>query len=304
MVAGKIKIAFTYIAYPVAMARYMLDALERRDDVEVFVIAPFTNTWIPWLGGIHLPRRYVSVPNVALGQDAELVYAWAEKQLPWTPDLWIEGNAGLRASGRPAGKLALICTDPHVLDYSSRRMIADMTFCMQKPYMRPGDIWLPYAYDPIWHTPSSKAINDRPLEVTLIGLAYPHRQQLMQELQRRGHAIHLSTGAAYEEARIIYHDTVVGLNWSSLQDCTARVFELMAMGVVPALNRVPDLLELFKEDEHFVGFDTQPEAIAKIEAILDDMPRAERIIEAAKETVRPHTWDARMQFVLEKAGVL
>jgi glycosyltransferase involved in cell wall biosynthesis len=286
------------------MARYMLDALKRRRDVDVFVVAPFTNTYIPWLGGIHLPRKYVSIPDLALGANDEVVYPWVEKQLPWKPDLWIEGNAGLRAHGRPEGKFVVIGTDPHVLDYDARRAVADIFFCMQKPYAKPSDIWLPYAYDPIWHTPSPKPLFDRSLEITLIGLTYPNRLKLMEELRGRGHATHLSTGAAYDEARDIYHDSFCGLNWSSLLDTTARVFELMAFGCVPILNRVPDLLELFREDEHFLGFDNFSEAVAKIEGILGDLPRAEALVESAKAAVKPHTWDSRMEFVLQKAGVL
>lgn len=297
-------IVFSYIAYPVAMARYMLDALRRRKDVNLFVIAPFSGTSIPWMGGMHLPGKYVSAPDSPLSIDSEVVYAWAENQLPWKPDLWLEGNAGLKTYGRPKGKYAVIGTDPHVIDYDKSRDQADYFFCMQKPYMKPGDIWLPYAYDPVWHTPSSKSFDDRVLDVSLVGLMYEHRMKLMEALRVGGKSVHISTGAAYDEAREIYHDSVCGLNWSSRLDTTARCFELMHFGVVPILNRTPDLVELFTDGEHFLGFDSQDEAVNQIESVLDDHDKARHIAIAAIEAVTPHTWDARMQFVLEQAGAL
>lgn len=305
MVSSPMNIVFTYLAYPVSMARYMLDALRRRDDVNLFVIAPFSGTWIPWMGGMHLPGKYVSAPDSPLAIDAELVYPWAENQLPWKPDLWIEGNAGLKTYGQPkTGRYVVIGTDPHVIDYDRSRDLADVFFCMQKPYSKPGDVWLPYAYDPVWHTPSQKLFADRELDISLIGLMYEHRMKLMEALRAKGHAVHIGTGAAYDEAREIYHDSVCGLNWSSRLDTTARCFELMAFGVVPILNRTPDLVEMFKDGEHFLGFDSQDEAVSQIESVLDDHDKAKKISESAIEAVKPHTWDARMQFVLEQAGML
>jgi len=95
----------------------------------------------------------------------------------------------------------------------------------------------------------------------------------------------------------------VGLNWSSLQDTTARVFEIMAFGIAPVLNRTPDLMEMFSEGEDFWGFDTLDEAVRQVDFCLDHPLSAEAIALQARQSVEPHSWDARVQTVLEEAGL-
>ena len=46
---------------------------------------------------------------------------------------------------------------------------------------------------------------------------------------------------------------------------TARVFEIMAMKLVPVLNRLPGLDELgFEEGQHYLGFSDMDEAVEKV----------------------------------------
>ncbi len=307
----KLRIAFGYIFYPLAMGRYMLEALLRRSDTEIWTYGPYTGDWIPWAGGMTLPSKYVFKPDMPLpwvpGQPPTIRYGQMEMEKPWEPDLWIEVNGGIRTFGRPIkDKYAIIASDPHVLGgiYDVVRPKADYFFGMQKPYLKPGDIWLPYAYDPIWHAPSLIPMVDRDYDAALIGLQYPNRIQLANLLRARGKKVFFELGPVYEDARDIYHNTRVGFNWSSLQDTTARVFELMAMGVVPVLNRVPDLMEMFQDGRDFQGFDTMDEAIELICAYSDNHSEAQLAADAAIEAVREHTWDNRMQAVLEKTGIL
>jgi glycosyltransferase involved in cell wall biosynthesis len=175
---------------------------------------------------------------------------------------------------------------------------------MQKPYMKPGDIWLPYAYDPIWHAQTTIPAKDRQYDAALIGLPYPDRNKLVTRLRNDGLNVFYEIGPCYNDARDIYHNTRVGLNWSSLQDTTARVFELMAFGICPVLNRVPDLMELFTDGEHFLGFNDLEEAAQKAEMAAKDFELCERIGNAARNAVEPHSWDARVQKVLEVAELV
>lgn len=303
-----IRVAFVMIHYPVAMGRYFLEALIRRKDVQVWSSGPYTGRWIPWAGGMHLPESYVREPDHPLpmtGAQPTVVYEMVQKKCPFEPDLWLEVNAGLTAVGRPVGRYAVVGSDPHVLNYTPARAQADKFFCMQRPYMQAGDIWLPYAYDPIWHSPSPKMFRERDIDATLLGLQYRHRLELFKALTARGHTTRFELGPSYEDARAIYHRTKAGVNWSSLKDTTARVFELMALGVVPVLNRVPDLMEMFEEDEHFLGFDTMPEAVHQIEKALspDHERQSERIMHAAMNAVTGHTWDARIEAIFAEMGV-
>jgi glycosyltransferase involved in cell wall biosynthesis len=292
------------IFYPVAMGRYILDALLRRKDVEVWSVGPYTGRWIPWGGGMNLPEEYVFKPNVILPLGGPPTIAYATLQPPWEPDLWIEANAALNSIGRPKCKYAVVATDPHVVDYRNQRANADLFFNMQKPYMAAGDIWLPYAYDPIHHAETTVPWERRQWDASLLGLQYESRIALVNALRARGRQVHFRLGPAYEEARSIYHDTRVGLNWSSAQDTTARVFELMAFGLPSVLNRVPDLMELFHDGEHFLGFHTLPEAVGAVERLLADPDFAVAMGHAAREAVRPHTWDARVHTILQAAGLV
>ena len=289
----------------------MLEALQRRDDVELWTYGPFSGAWIPWGAGMNLPAKYVFTPNAPLplgpGVQPIVRYGQMEMLKPWEPDLWLEVNAGLEAQGRPvSGKYAVIGTDPHVLGqiYDRVRPRADYFFGMQSPYLGEGDIFLPYAYDPIWHSPSPIPMKERHYDLALIGLQYQQRTNLVDILRTRGKNVYYELGKVYDEARDIYHNTKVAFNWSSLQDTTARVYELMAMGTVPVLNRVPDLMRMFVDGEDFIGFDNTNEAVNAIEHYLENPEDAEKIATQAKEAVKEHTWDARMETVLQEVGLL
>lgn len=308
----KIKIAFVGQFYPVFMGRYILEALLRREDCEVFTIGPFTNTWIPWKGGMHVPAGYVFHPDIKLPPEPmQVTYGFVSDRVPWQPDLWLEVNSTLKVIGRPptTGKYVVIGTDPHVplpcqQIYDERRTKADHFFCMQRPYMKTGDEWLPYGYDPIWHARSPVKWEERTLNAALCGLQYPERIQFFNHLKGRGHQFYFDTGPAYDDARAIYHQTKIGFNYASAKDTTARVFEVMAMGLVPLFNRVPDLMYLFNEGEDFVGFDTVAEAVSYYHYLLEHPSEAQAIMNNAAEVVKPHSWDDRAETILKVAGLI
>lgn len=300
------KIAFTMIHYPVAMGRYFLEALLRRSDVEVWTAGPFTGRYIPWGGGMHLPPNYVRPPDFPMPCTAgapPMSYEVVESKCPFKPDLWLEVNAGLMPVGRPSGLYAVVGTDPHVLNYDRVRREADHFFCMQRPYMKAGDYWLPYAHDTVFHSPSPKKVVDRTYDAALIGLPYERRTRLVERLRGQGRSVFYDLGPAYEDARNVYHNTKIGLNWSSLQDTTARVYELMGMATVPVLNRVPDLMELFVDGEHFLGFDNENEAVAQVAWALDNPDEAELLARRAANAVEEHTWAHRVNTILETVGL-
>jgi glycosyltransferase involved in cell wall biosynthesis len=304
----KIRIAFVGLWYPLWMGRYMYEALARRPDVELWTAGPYTARWIPWNGGMYLPASYVYKPDCPfpLNQPPEVNYDVLAKACPHEPDIWIEANAGLIARGRPRQPYIVIGTDPHVLEaaYATARRVADAFYCTQKPYMKPGDKYIAYAYDPVWHTPTAVPVRDRRHDVSLVGLAYEKRVNAMTALRSRGCNIFMENGPAYEDAKAIYHQSKIGLNWSSLEDTTARVFEVMAFGIAPLLNRVPDLMEIFKEGQDFEGFGDESELVDKAMALLKDPDRCQALGEQARKAVEPHSWDARMDQILREWGLV
>lgn len=306
-----IKIVFSQVHYPLTMGRYIWEALLRRDDVEVWSTGPFSGTYIPWGAGMDLAQQYVRTPDLPLpmGTQPTIMYSAIENKLPdgFEPDLWLEANSVLTVVGRPQGKYAVIGTDPHVLNdsfYAQSRSTADYFFCMQTPYMKEGDIWLPYAYAPDWHARTPIPWGERKYDCSLLGLAYQGRRIFFERAKERGHSVRFEIGKVFDEARDIYHETKVGFNWSSMDDTTARVFELMAMGIPAIMNPTTDLTSMFNENEHFISFLGVEQALEKLEWALSHPEEVEAMAERAYQAVKPHTWDARVETILQETGVL
>ena len=257
---SKIKIVVSGIHYPVTMMGYFIRALERRDDVELITAGPYTGDWIPWEHGMSVPLKHVKSPSIPLPQqyirDVGLPSAFLEAQLPWKADLWLQIDAGWWVQKPNARVVAHIATDPHVLPYDAQREQCDFFFNMQKVYMHEGDIYLPYAHDPLLHKPLDIG---KEYDGCLVGLQYIIRDSLVAALRGAGYNIEYTMGIVGEEYNEVYNKSRVALNWSNLHDLNARTFEAMGMGVPLLTNRVPDLDEFFEEGEHYLGFGSVPD---------------------------------------------
>ena len=94
----------------------------------------------------------------------------------------------------------------------------------------------------------------------------------------------------------------MGINWSSKLDLNARVFELAAMGITAVENTVPDMKTFFVPNEHYLEFANVDEAVNKVMLALAG--KYEGIADAAWRKVKPHTYDARVQTILERVGLV
>ena len=93
----------------------------------------------------------------------------------------------------------------------------------------------------------------------------------------------------------------IGLVWSSREDVIARVFEVMAMRMVPVMNRLSGLDYLgFEEGRHYLGFSTMEEAVAQVQWAVGNPKFAEQIANQAYFFVneRGMTWDNRVKQIL------
>lgn len=293
----KLKVVFSQIFYPLSIGRYLEAALDRRKDIEVYKVGPFSGDWIPWGGGMHLPAKYATPPDLPLPMsNAPIPVSFVERKLPWTPDAWIQVDAGFHFQHKPASGLNFIIgTDPHVLNYEQQRILCDKFFCMQAHYAEAGDEYLPYAFDPIYHCPEEQPRN---YDVCLLGLHYNQRNQLVEALRERGVKVMYDLGPVYDEARGLYNQAPIGLNWSSLKDLTARVFELLGMKRLAVVNEVPDLSRFFENGRDLVVFQTLEQAVEKVMYYLAHPDETEAIAEQGHQTAQPHTWDARIEQVL------
>lgn len=306
----KIKVLFLYLVYPLAMGTYFKRALQRRQDIDLKVVGPYSGQFIPWLGGFNLPAKYAIPPDLPLPyppQSHTVNYDYVKVQLgDWKPDLVLTADAGIHWKERPSdGYVAHIATDPHVLSYDLPRGYSDKFFNMQKVYSQPGDVWLPYAYDPtVWYPEARIGEHRVPdFDAALIGMPYPNRVEWVTRLRQHGLKVAFENGPVFDDAREWYNRATIGLNWSSMLDMNARVFELMAMGLVPVINRVPDLGEIgFREGEHYLGFSNMDEAVEQALRVKRSPDVYRGMAMVAREEVKPHTYDARIGQILQECG--
>ena len=300
----KLRVVLSGIYFPVAIVRYFQAAFRRRDDVHLYTVGPYTGRAIPWAGGMFvdcpLPQPHLVLPNE--WNSTQITYV--ENLLPWEPDLWINVNAGYTLRGHPLkGKYFVIGTDPHCLNYDYDRTQADVFFNMQKPYMNENDVWLPYAYDPVYHHIGNS--EQRVYDFGIIGAdgrqgpLYLSRDHLVSALRARGYKVLQEFGKAYDECADLMHQCKVGLNWSTRQDTTARVFETMALGCALLTNRTPDLPNLgFVEGRDYEGFADLREALLKAELLMNGDTRWTLTSREGSLAVREHSWDTRVQEIL------
>jgi len=305
---NKIKIAMSYVVYPLSMAGYFCRALQRREDVELWTVGPYTNNWIPWNFGMYLLPKYAIPPSFPLPQGLiQYLPQWSlvDGSMPWTPDLFISFDAGWHFTDRPrCDKIVRIQSDPHVLRgfYDKDRNTYDYNFCMQHSYMVEGEMFLPYAFDPTIHYPMSIP---KEFDCCLIGLHYQQRDALVNRLRDRGISVYYSIGEIYDENRIAYNKAKIALSWSTLNDVPARIMEGMAMNMPLVCNRVPDMDLFFKEGEHYLGFNDVSEAERQVSSLLADEERARAIGQNAYQTVKDAaTWDKRAEAVLQTVGLI
>lgn len=301
-------VVISALHFPLTMARYMWEALEDRDDVEVWSTGPFYNNWIPWGNGMTLDQRYVKTPDLPLPPanipyPAKLIDQHAPKHI----DLWLNIDAGWCVEGRPSNVdvYAQIQTDPHVLKdrYRKYRGQHDISFCMQTPYMDEGEIYLPYGYSKRYHYFEEV---EHKYDVCLIGLNYTHRNDLLGYLRSNRSLVTKSgIGIVYDDYRREYCASTVALSWSSLLDTPARFYEALAMRVPLVTNRTPDIAKNgFVDGVDFCGFDTIDEAGNKVWELIQDKEYRFMVVNNGYEKVQGCSWDDRMKFVMKECGLL
>jgi len=291
-----------------AMGHWFLRALKRRKDVELWTVGPYTGDFIPWNYGMRVSRNYLEEPNMPLDPSTIQMSPSPnilKNQIPWKPDLFLIIDAGWCFSARPEAEIvAHIQTDPHVLKprYALPKSYSDFAFCMQKPYMEEGEIYLPYGYDPKIYFPEKK---EKEFDGCLIGLHYPQRDSLVSNLRSAGYKIHYSIGEIFDENRILYNKSRLALSWSTLLDLPARVWEGMGMGLPVVTNRVPDLDNFFTEGLDYIGFENLREGIAKTRWALENYDACLEIGKSVHVKVREnHTWDKRVEQILKDVKLI
>lgn len=319
---NKIKVLLLTTHYPLSMASYFMRAFNRRDDVELRTMGPYTGTWIPWGNGMRMAAKYAICPTYPgyLGQfsnNREFPWSMAASMLSgWQPDLVVTIDAGIMFDRRPDVKCPVVhvATDPHYLDYDVARTRCDTFYNMQKCYMKGNDRYLPYAFDQTVHYPMPEI--EKTADCVLVGVtnsAYQERINFIRELRLRGVTVINEVGHIFDEYRELNNQASIGLHSSTKDDMAARVFELPAMGLAPVINRVPDLNEFFEEDVHYLGFTGIIEGIKKVTWLKENPGELMQLALRATENIYAidtssglgkHTYDNRIHTILKDGGFI
>jgi hypothetical protein len=305
--ASKKRVLITGIFFPItACLEYIVRAFKRLPDWEVVTAGSAYGRNIVWETVKFLPESYIfdpdiKFPPVGIGVDIPmgmLVPRLGGQQF----DLILQVDAGLHFTGKLDGAInATILTDPHVLrDFYDRvNHQYDFVFCTQSNYPTNRDVnemYIPYGYDPEWHQFQPREKN---YDVVLIGNNYSNRVDLINNLNALGVRTCFKLGVGKQEIGDLMNESIIGLNWSSMDDLTARVWETMGCGLIPVVNRVTDLRWFFVENEDYLGFSDKAEAIHKITEVLKNPGNYQSLIESYTPKIKHSTWDDRLRVMLE-----
>lgn len=309
----KLKVLLLNKWWPLTMGHYFLRALQRRDDIELKTCGQFSGSYIGWKGGMRVPEKYVYTPDIPLSlrmEEQAIDYGMVKPSLgDWKPDLVLNISSTCYWKNKPTdGLCAAVAVDPHVLDYDPARKVSDKFFNMQKVYSKEGDIYLPYAYDPTVHYEDTAA--EKIYDVAMVGLEYPHRLKLADELRKIGLRVYINTGEIFDDYRRVNSQSHIVLNWSTLNDLNARAFEAPMMGI-PVMNMVTDMqyFEAFsrvlsfpcvnevQDKSHFVSA-----AVEQVKWAIDNLDEAKENNILTRKELANETYDNRIQKILDDCG--
>jgi hypothetical protein len=307
----KKRILVAAIHYPIASGRYIARAL-RRMGHDVKTVGPYAGRDV-W--GMQLPEGSEWKPDWLIDEDLQSLSEAMERfhsQPPvtnsWTPDLIINADSAYRYQViHYVGQQVVFGVDNHVRDY---RMLGnfDHLFLAHSTGYRMGEpnvTWLPCAYDPELHYVEIPW-DQRPFHAAMIGVVYKERAQIINKMAEAGLRVLAGTGAILDAYRANYNQALIGVCRSIKGDMAQRVFETAAMGCLILSDKVPDMEKLGMVDGvHYVGYKTPEEATARALEIVNEWEpeRVKAMIDASLEWVKPHTWDARCQTILEVIGL-
>jgi len=253
----------------------------------VRTVGPVSGVW-----GLPLP------PHRDWKPDGDIETVWPD----WLPDLVIYSKAPpFEFNPRYRGVPHVVhAVDNHLINFRHQGIahyFLAHTQGQAMPIEGPQDTWLPCAYDPVFFTPSPIPWAARRFDVTLVGVMYPQRLEMVQAMGAAGFKVLAGIGAVYEEFRDIYHNTRISLCPSAHGDVALRVFETAAMKCLLLCDPCPDFP--FLGIDGVVIYNSIPDAIAKVRMMLDNPALAESMIQRSYAWAKPHTWDARAAAVLQ-----
>ena len=218
-----------------------------------------------------------------------------------------------------------ITSDTH-LGYEYRLKKArefDWVFCNQRKaaedFVRAGIptdkcFWLPHAFDPLAYSPGvfntgknawdTEAVPLKRYDVCFIGnLNDVNRVNHLDRLFKEFPNFYWGT-ERFHEAAAIFNQSKIVFNVSSRKELNMRHFEALGTGSFLLTDNIPVEENVFKEGEHFIGYDNMDDMIDKAKYYLAHDEERERIAtQGYVEAVMNHTYMHRVLAVLDTMGI-
>jgi len=200
----------------------------------------------------------------------------------------------------------------------------DMVTALKK-YGGVSASWLPAAVDPSIYYPEE---NTERMGVHFTGSWYRRREELIRSLQglplmisgpgwecatSLDGTVITATGQRSEACRLHFNAAAVNLNISLMEpwgevpfsQVSPRVYEILACRGFLVSDRPSDMLELFTDGSHYIGFDGPDDLRETVQYYLSHPTEAETIArQGLAHVLEHHTWEHRvdqlMQLVAER----
>jgi len=288
------KVLIAAIHYPIASGRYIARAL-RRLGHEVRTTGPCTGDEI-WGGTVM--ERYIWQPRLP------------EKD--WKPDLVITADSAYTIETDYKCPHVVYGVDNHVRDYDLGRKFDHLFLAHRTGPTLPtvnkagkpkrGITWLPCGYDPEWHI-NTVPWDNRPVHVAMVGVRYSKRHEYLLALADARFSVNAGLGALMEDYARVYNYARVSLCLSFNGDVAQRIFETAAMGCVILSDRCTDFPLLgFRPGVHYLPVESPEHAVEQMTRVINYPQDGRRIAQQAQAWVREHTWDNRVQVILDWLG--
>lgn len=276
--------------HPVTPARFMADAFEAMPNIDIRHIG--TNRGGDTGYGVQRPEH-------AWKSHGDINHHWPN----WTPDLVLYLDTMHEHYHH-----SFYRTVPHVWYHIEGRM--DNVMPGMKHFFHaasygpnwdkiPGKMtWLPPAYDPVIHTPSPIPWEEREYDVCLVGRLSGARPGYTKRLSEAGLSVYYEYGPIYEEYAALYHNARVSLVEHIDDIIPMRTFETAAMGNLLLSEWFADYDKLDIQGVVTIPDDIEQVGI-KMRDLLDRPNECKALVRQSMEWVKPHTYAARAQTILD-----
>ncbi len=291
------RVLLSSIWFPCCTAYWYARAF-RKVGCEVVTCGPTTGRFIPWNGGMLLDAKYQIAPDVETAFQRRYEYKEIVDRAGGAFDLVVEFDAWWGMDNIDTAHVC-VAADNQILGYHTERY--DLVFGAHSwghGHTEPNFRWLPGAHDPDLYF--DKGL-DRPVDVGFVGSMYQHRWDAVRFLYSKGLTVEVGCGLLREEFNDFYNRCKMALVVSGNNDLSGRVYEHMAQGCLVLSDRdVPDMAKVgMGEGAHFLAYGDMPELAERAWQGRDGHYRR-KLVDDAKEWVKPHVWTNRAVAILQE----